>query len=64
MSPYAALPGTTVRLNGTFHANGFEDPDDPEDPDSSDRDDEGDDFFTRILIGGRACNHMREDGGL
>ncbi len=60
--PLASLPGAPITLFGTFRATGFEDADDPKDPDSTDTDNEGDDYFTRILIGGRGCDHMREDG--
>ena len=36
----------------------------PADPASTDQDNEGDDSFTRILIGGHGCNHMRNDGSM
>lgn len=62
--PLASLPGSPVTLNGTFRATGFEDPNDSKDSLSTDKDNEGDDYFTRILIGGRGCNHMKEDGSL
>ena len=64
ISPLASTPGTPLTLSGTFRATGFDDSDDPKDPQSTDTDDEGDDYFTRILIGGRGCNHMKEDGTL
>lgn len=64
ISPLTSTPGAPLTLSGTFRATDFDDSDDPKDPQSTDTDDEGDDYFTRILIGGRGCNHMKEDGTL
>ncbi len=62
LRPLASPPGSLIILGGSFRATGFQDANDPKDPQSTDQDDESDDFFTRILIGGRSCSHMREDG--
>ena len=64
LQPLASPSGSVLAIGGSFRATGFQDADDPKDPDSTDRDDEGDDFFTRILVGGRGCSTMREDGSL
>ena len=64
LRPLASPPNSPVIFGGRFLATGFQDADDSDDPNSPDRDDESDDFFTRILIGGRSCNHMKEDGTL
>ena len=64
LSPLASLHGAPVTLEGFFRAVSFDDPEDPKDSSSTDKDNEADDHFTRILIGGRACNHMKEDGSM
>lgn len=62
LQPLATLPNSPVTFGGSFFATGFQDADDGDDPASPDIDDESDDFFTRILIGGRSCSHMLENG--
>ena len=64
MSSYASHGNSPLTLGGSLFSAAFDDPDDPEDLSASntDRDDNRRDFYSRILVGGRGCNHMRENG--
>ena len=61
LDPLTLLCGEALTLTGDLYAIGFGDPDD--DLEETTRDDDApNDFFTRILVGGRDCSHVKEDG--
>ena len=45
--------GDLITIRGDFFASSFND---------TDGDSEGEDVYTRISIGGRGCNHNRDNG--
>ena len=54
IEPLASTFEETVTMAGDLFAAGFDDPDSPEE--------DGQDFYTRILIGGRVCSNFNENG--
>ncbi len=64
MSMYASHDNSPITIGGYFYSAGFDDSNDPEDTSSAntDRDDNRSDSYSRILVGGRGCDHMRENG--
>ena len=63
ISSYASSGNTPITLGGYLYSIGFDDPNDPETSVFNiDRDYKKKDFYSRILVGGRVCDHMRENG--
>ena len=63
ISSYASSGDTPIILGGYLYSAEFDDPNDPEElVGNTDRDDNRYDYYSRILIGGTVCNHMRDNG--
>lgn len=65
LSYYASSSGDMpIIAGGNLYSSRFDDPNDLEDrsTNNQDRDDNSYDSYSRILVGGRVCDPMRENG--